>query len=245
MGPGERDIPMKFDDLNLLVSEIGEAPAIYGDSAANSARHQILTNGALSHTLTLFFNYEGLEVRHPYLDGYVSDKGESWGADDFSVDQWLPLFIACMLLEPLLAKRMLENFLNRKYRVGDGSFPNLLMVSAIKRAARRYSFISDLPILLHALFSYFPFRWSDADGLKWYQRIQRSTDSTSDYLNFLMCLLQGYKTNTVTVSLWLAKIIIGKNRMKRKIASYFAKEPNSEFIIEAYFKAIDSIFYRF
>ncbi len=227
---------MYLDDKLLVISETSPFPGSHGDSCANTARWQVLSNGPLPHCLTHFF-VEGGQVRHPKLEHYEDDKGVRWGVTDFSVDQWIALFVACMLFQPLLAKRMLLRLEEDRNRVGDGSFPNLLMVSCIRRAARNQSWVSDLPILFHAIFSRFPWRWGDSK-----KAIEQSTDSSADYLNWFMCIAYAHKTKSNTLSIKLSKLIISKSKMLTKATEYLETEPNSAWLLDHWSESIKEVY---
>lgn len=227
---------MRFDDDLLLVSEVSSYPGSHGDSCANTARFQILTNGPTAHVLNKFFVNEG-QVRHPSLYGYVSDKGESWSYDDFSVDQWIPLFIATMLYEPILAKRMLVKLVENKWRVGDGTLINVMFISIFARAARKSSWFKDLPILIHALGTLIPWRWSDAD-----KRIESSEGSSADYLNWFLSVMYAHRTKSNTLSIKLSKLIITETKLLAKIKDYCRIEPDGEWLVALYETSIKEVY---
>jgi hypothetical protein len=220
---------MYLDNTRLLISETSEFPGSHGDSCANTSRDTVLMKGLQSEKLHYFFTEEG-QLRHPSLYKYVDEKGNSWSYDDFSVDQWVPLYIACSLYQPHLASYLLRHLKLNWYRTGDGKYINPLVYSSIKRGTSCHAWYWDLPILAQALIlKLIPFRWSDSE-----KRFESARGSSADYLNWFMVIIFAVRTNTVTWPVRLAMKVIGAQKMLDRVESYCLNEPNSDWILEAY-----------
>ena len=229
---------MLFDTRGCLLSQPLKFPSSYGDSAADTSRHVVNLNGVGSEHLSQFFTKDG-EIRHPDLIGYVDEKGNPWDERDFSVDQWLALWVACSLYWPSLRMMMFAKLRERMLRVGDGSFINPMMIASIKRTYRKQNWFYDLAFLIQALaFKYLPFRWSDSKT--WFES---SSNNSGDYLNwFVAGPLFALRTNTFTLSMRFCLKLIPKERVIERVSTYFRDEPNAEFVLNAYNNAIKEVY---
>lgn len=69
------------------------------------------------------------------------------------------------------------------------------------------------------------FRWNDEK-----KTFELNKEASADFLNFFHAGVYGY---------WWARSLIFKERLKERIRHYYSPEPNAEWIIELYDKAID------
>lgn len=231
---------MYFDWRGTLISEkdpVGD-PGRLGDSAANTSRYVVKTDSPVHGAILQHFFTDQGEVRHPELDGFVDAKGESWGVDDFSVDQWLPLWVACSLFQPVLRERMFRRLCRRVLRIGDGSFINAMILASIKRTYKKQNWFYDLAFLGHAYISKLPFRWSDSS-----HSFESSKESSADYLNwFIAGPLFAHRTNSFTWTMKRSLKVISKERIKERVAHYCDSEPNSAWLLSLYDSVIDEVY---
>ncbi len=235
---------MYFDDKELLISDTSKFPGSHGDSCVETSTYIVISKNFADNANRLGQFFVGDEnVRHPKLNGYVDEKGDSWGTDDFSVDQWLALWVACTLYVPGGASVMFRQLCRSYARVGDGSFINLITFATIRRAWGNASWFWDLAFLLHANFSLLPFRFSDS---KWRDKkwpFESSSNHSADYKNwFLAGPLYAHRTNSFTWIMREAMLVIDRAKMKEKIRSYYEKEINSAFMVSLWENAIDEVY---
>jgi hypothetical protein len=237
----------KFDSLGLIIMEQCEAPGSLGDSCAETFRYFLLdlyirdSKSGLSaeewHTraqgiqaaLRLTQTVRGY-LRHP-------DVPIDWREGDFTSDQFLP-------------RQVVEQFLNVNfdmYRFLESNsyctnFPPTKLAQpglfcAYNRGKGQPSLFWDaVAILGQALLFKFPYRWDD--GRSAFESVE---ESSCDYLNWFMLLVQ-CEIYGCTVFSRLAKRLVSSTTLKMKVASYYAKEPNSLWILQLYEQAIDKAY---
>lgn len=210
----------------LVVLEQCEFPGNIGDSCAETCRLYVLKRfiGAPveneKEILSQFITQKGI-IRHP---------SSPWREDDTSSDQVLPLVVsATSWNEPIPCSL----FLNR---TGNGDLVSPNLFAAQKRLLGKSSWIYDLSILGQSVVFKIPFRWNDEK-----KSFESSKDSSCDYLNFVMVLIQAVETNSMTWPIKRAIKITDKDMVLAKIKHYYRSEPNCENLISAYSLALEKI----
>lgn len=203
--------------LDRTIHFEGSWPASVGDSCAETARAFVLGESRLAREdLVAFIGPHGGYVRHPSLAALPG-----WDAADFSSDQALPLILGFDHKMPALYWR---------------TAPGKLVSPGVWAAARNLWLLLAFVTFLQALLFKVPWRYSDDERLKWYQRIIRTEGQFADYLNFLVTLKflrdKGYK-RSVKAILALVDLDVALNAVK----GYYKPEPNSEWIVELYLRS--------
>jgi len=213
---------MYFDHHGAIALEQSAFPGSIGDSCAETSRYLLVSNPTFGQ-LAVIWKFETPE-------GYVRHPESPWREDDFSGDQALPLYLVFDWYGLGEERERFENRLrDNGWKTGNGDYISPLFMSAIRRAHGRQNWLTDLPILFHALGArYFPYRWSDSK-----KTIERNDDHTADWLNYYHVLLQAKRRGPTWVSRLAAKIT-PHSMIMEKIKSYYAIEPNHQFLIDAY-----------
>lgn len=193
---------MYRDVDGLLISETSNWPGSHGDSCANTCRSEVL-NPKNTHIATKFVTSSGF-VRHTNLP-------EDWKEGDFSDDQCIPLYLA----GTISVKRLVRSRLPIK--AGNGGIHNPIALAVIWDSV----FILNLLLLAQLfLLTKVPYRWSDADGLKFWQRFEKTEGSSADWLNWF----------TICVALKRCSKLYFKppiEQVAHKVYDYFQNEPNN------------------
>jgi len=202
---------MRRDEIGLLVSETSSWPGSIGDSCANTARSQVL-NPVTTFTqfLQAFVTATGF-VRHP-------SAPEGWRESDFSDDQMLPLYMAG---SEAIKQKIRER---SRFMSPTGGPHNPLTMCIINDwliSACFFLFIQK------CLMMYLPYRWSDRDGLKWYQRFERTSESSADWLNWIAVAVYLKRRNRLFIS-------VPVDYVSRKVFDYFSNEPNNTQVLADY-----------
>lgn len=203
---------MYRDEKSLMISETSPWPGSIGDSCANTARSEVLIPKDCEK-LNYFFTATGC-VRHPTAP-------DGWREDDFSVDQLFPLFMAC---EAPQQSKLLKQF---STRAGNGQLLSPVAWAIMHEWFKLANIF--LWTQLNILFK-FPFRYSDADGLKWYQRVERTNLASADWLNwFCACVYLKRKGQL--------HIDVPVERVSNKVFDYFVNEPRNIAVLQDYEEA--------
>ncbi len=196
---------MYRDQQGLLISETSPWPGSSGDSCANTARSELLR--PKGQPLNAFITATGC-VRHP---------DTPWREDEFSGDQLIALFMAANPGQKALLK---DRFPTRS---GDGKLHAPLTWAIMNN----HFILANIFLFLQKLLFMLPYRYSDADGLKWYQRLQRMDDASADYLNFF-CAAVYLKRNGVL------RVSIDTEEVAHKVFHYYQNEPNNSEVLQDY-----------
>lgn len=199
---------MYRDSLNLMVSETSPYPGSIGDSCANTARSQVL-NPKQTTCLQSFFTDTGC-VRHPTAP-------DGWRESDFSGDQLLPLYLAS---DDETKLRLRKRFPTRS---GNGNF----LAPVVWSAMRELHLLTNFFLFLQALLFMLPYRWSDHEGLKWYQRLEKTEGSSADYLNWFIVCVYLKRMNKLYFN-------IDIDEVSHKVFDYYANEPNNVEVLQDY-----------
>jgi hypothetical protein len=220
---------MYIDTYGFIIMEQSALPGGYGDSCAETSRYVVLAyiNGKkLDIDLRPFVTEKGV-LRHP---------DSPWREDDTSSDQVYPLIAAGYVLQPVVAYKAIKQIADAGDRTGNSDKINIGMYAQIARFfSKDYLWVRDLTLVGQALIFKIPFRWSDSK-----KRLERSSGSSSDYLNFINGLAFA-RINKWTWPCWLATKIISKEKAMSKVSDYYKPEPNSDWLLQLYTRAIPKI----
>lgn len=213
------------DENGLLVSEIWPDTtdeykvANRGDSMANSARADHLF-GLLNHpmkiNLTPFVTVDGY-VRHP-----SPLMPKDWCETDSPTDQCLPFYIAGTIEQKIEMRYRIKK---ANWRTGNGDLVSPIFAAIITHN----TFMLNIFLAAQVLIFKLPVRWSDSK-----HNFELSANSSGDVLNWFHAVAYG-------ASSWVRKLVT-KDWLKKKIADYFADEPNSIWLVDLYNQAIDKIY---
>jgi hypothetical protein len=157
--------------------------------------------------------------------GFVRHKTapDGWREGDFSDDQCIPLFLAA----PDFVRKIIQQRL--PYKAGNGSLHNPLAYAVIWN---HWIGLNLLLLLQLFIMACVPYRWSDRDGLKWYQRFEKTEGSSADWLNwFVICVALKRKGR-----LFFKPPIY---KVADKVWSYFQGEPNNQEVLADFQKGFD------
>lgn len=219
---------MILDEQNYIIMEQSGLPGGYGDSCAETSRY-----------ITLLAVIDEKVIID--LSGFVTDKGilrhpkSPWREDDTSLDQMYPLLAAASLTEDTkeLRHEIDEYITGNRGRTYNDKILTLGMNAQIDRSRGKPGL--DLALIGQALLFKIPFRWSDSK-----KKFEKNTDS-SDYLNFVNGLAFAHLKHPTWASK-VAKLLTNKDKVLQKIKDYYSPEPNSEWLIKIYEKALGIIY---
>jgi hypothetical protein len=207
-----------------------ERPGSIGDSLAETGRYITLAyvigdNPQIN--LAPFVTDIGL-LRHP---------DSPWRENDISSDQASPFLAAANLTQPSLADITISRIKKAGWKTGNGDYVSTGLLANIKRIeGSKIQWLYDLSFLGQAIIFKLPFRWSDSK--KWFER---SSGSSSDYLNFINGLLFAKVKNKFTWPCKIALKMVGKDTIIEKIHEYYKPEPNSQWLLDVYKKALEKL----
>ena len=218
---------MKLDSYKTLVMEHCSWPGNIGDSCAESSRYKHLADlmgeSDLGIDLFQFVTDKGF-VRHstaPEKD----DKGNSWRESDFSSDQATPLFLGANSYLNNIKETLRHTISKNGWKTGNGDFVTPTLFSFLKNS----NIGINLTTAIQALLFRFKYRWSDENN-----KFEENEESSAEYLNWIQEAIYCNK---------FVRKLVPKEILKKKIRSYYAIEPNVQFLIDLYDKAIDKYFY--
>ena len=81
---------------------------------------------------------------------------------------------------------------------------------------------------------YIPYRWSDREGLKWYQRLERTSESSADWMNWIVTAVYLKRHNRLYIDVPIEHV-------RQKIYDYFRNEPNNEFVLADFNKGLEKL----
>lgn len=212
---------MRVDTYRTIVREKDQGPGDLGDSCADTARVAVLT---------LFPLLDLRVFRTP--EGYVRHPDSPWREDDFSSDQAAPLYMA-YTLDPNRYPGFAEEMETRlsTWRTGDGN----RLAPGLWALIHHFDYLVALITLLQGVLFLFPLRWDDSHRVElkhWWQRIQWGGDE-GDYLNWVSYLeyldMLGYRKWVIACYL-----LRSPSRVLKKIQTYYANQPNSDWVVEIY-----------
>jgi hypothetical protein len=219
---------MVLDNYRFIKMEQCLWPGSTGDSCAETGRYITLS----------YLIGEDPEIN---LFPFMTDKGflrhpeTLWREDDFTSDQMAPFLSAASLTQPLLAGIAVNRIKNAGWKTGNGDYITPGLLASIKRVQNsKIQWIYDLAFLGQALIFKLPIRWSDSK--RWFER---SEGSSADYLNFLNGIAFAKAKKKLTWPMKLALKLTGKAKIMSKVEDYYFVEPNSQWILDIYKKALE------
>ncbi len=182
---------MNFDKYGFIYSEKDpiDDPGRIGDSTANTFRwlHLIsfLGNGNMqmrNHARSL---YELIKTGK----GYLRHPDSIWREDDMSGDQVKPLLMG--LDSWGLENEALEVAQFHKYFYGNGNLVHPTFKAVAARQAGNLSWFWDIHIYLQVVaMLWLPFRWNDEYWKQGKWPLERSANSTADWMNWIHMIIQ-------------------------------------------------------
>lgn len=204
-----------------LISEIWPDghPANYGNSMAESSRYV---------HLCIWLYTEA--SRPPYkanlpIELLVFRTSETYiqSASPNCPKDWLVSSDQCIVWHLIMrSKEMEDRIKSAGWRTPDGNLVSPMFYAVLTRN----KFLLNLFVGLQALIFKFPWRWNDG-----YKRIEHSSESSADYLNWLHCALYCSK--------WIRRLVNIKT-MEEKIENYYKPEPNSDWLVNLYKELINN-----
>ena len=140
-------------------------------------------------------------------NGFVRHPKSPWREDDFSNDQALPLILA--------------DYIRGAWWKIPGT--NTIASPGVWAAVRGNWKLLALTVKMQNLLFALPYRWSDSK--KWFER---TSGSSADYLNYFVSIVF-LRRRGITVKM--------RPETLDKVRSYYANEPRSDWIVEAYLGA--------
>lgn len=229
-----------LDKYGMVALEQCPWPGNIGDSCADSFRRlnlKIFVAGPSGFLPEVLITYRHTttpngDLRHPTAPE-KDEKGNNWKEPDFSGDQWIAKYRclrACHLPSVFFeVKEMEERLKSNWYRYGNNDFAHPATFSSINRGRGTKNSFNDLPVFAQAvLLTKFKYRWDDH-----YNCFRETENSSADWLNFLMHLIQ-CEMGGHTPSSQRAKEMIDPNLMWEKVKHYWKPEPNNEELLLDY-----------
>lgn len=216
---------MKIERGTVVFEQCG-FPGNVGDSCAESARYNNLCAKLKLPPpcdLSLFFTNElGGLIRHPSLENYRDEKGNSWAEDDFSSDQGLPLLIACknQVSAWHLIPKIKERIAFTNYHTGNGDIVNAPFLAELKD----WNWLTTACVWGQARLFSLPFRWNEAKN-----KFEENEESSADYLNFFHLGLEAPQA---------VRRLVPMEKLFNKILDYYEPEPNSKTLLDLYHAAL-------
>jgi hypothetical protein len=206
---------MYFDSEQAIVMEQNPPgdPGNLGDSMAETCRYQLIdgTTGQL-----LEFTVRNFRTR----TGYVRHPESPWREDDMSGDNLLPFYILHGTLgSSFIADEVEERIKDAGWRTGNGKLISLQFAAVMARRRGYQSSLTDLPLLAQALWLRL-FSWTYSDGV-------------ADHLNHYHALKHA-RVYGDTLAAKLARLITPHKYIMKHIRTYYAKEPNSHWVVDTY-----------
>lgn len=222
---------MLLDIYGFIVMEQCAYPGSIGDSAAETGRYVTL----------MYFNKD---IKHIDLSNFITPKGilrhpeSPWREDDTSGDQVAPLIAASALLQPKVADIIIKKIRDNNYRTGNNNLINPGILANIKRhEGSIIQGLYDLAFLGQGLLLKLPYRWSESK-----KTFEKMEESSADYLNLFNSLFLAKIRGGLTLPQKLTLKLLSKEHVLNKIKSYYKVEPNSEFLIKEYEKALEVLY---
>lgn len=212
-----------------VISEIYEDghPANYGNSMAESSRyiHLLALNGNATDVnvdLALFRTPE------TYIQSASPNCPKDWLV---STDQCMPWFLAMVALKrPITAEDMRIRIQCDGWKTPDHNY----VMPVFYALLNRNRFLFNLFVLLQVLIFKFPWRWDDG-----HKRIESTTGSSADYLNWFHC--------AVHCKEWIRRLV-SKETVIKKITEYYLptdggkQEPNVQWLLSLYGEVINKAY---
>lgn len=234
---------MKFDSLGFLNMQQTDYPGSIGDAARETFGYFHLArtlcvlagdfNPEESVQLLIARLYERIRTEKGYLRHPNAPEG--WREDDFSGDQTIALLI-CLESWGLLGPA--EELIGRtSWRYGNGDLIHPTYIAAKCRVGHKPSLFWDFFIYAQALaMKHLSYRWNDET-----KRLEKSLDSSADFINFLHLILQAERVGHTYFSR-KAQNVFTADEIRTKIYAYYSPEPISAWILDLYDKAIEQVF---
>ncbi len=239
---------MIFDEYGLIRMEKDGLPGDIGDSCAETFRYFHLRallepaakedNNIRKSVLLAMTNVRTNigYLRHP-LAPEKDDKGANWREPGFSHDQFKAMYMALRAFgftgfTGEAERRIKSNW----YRTGDNNLIHPSYFTYSKRAHGRQNNMSDFPLIAQAyLLLKVKKRWNDEK-----KELEETKDSSCDWLNFFQMLIQAEMLGHTKYS-QKAKEMVTPIQVIEKISSYYASQPNSEWIVSCYDQAVKKV----
>lgn len=224
---------MKIDYRKTLIREQNPPtdPARLGDSCFETSSYLngrfLLGDYDFVVDLTQFVTPIGT-IRHPDAP-FADDKGESWREDDMTTDNELPLYMASKKAGMSQTSFIKNKAVSRGYRTGNGN----LVSPGYFAELMDWQWLRVICLVVQLLIFKFPIRWGDSSEEPWYKlwkHIELNKSSCDGYVQWMQIATQAPR--------WV-RLLISKETLKLKIRMYYAKEPNSQWIIDVLDQVID------
>jgi len=208
---------MLIDKFGCVIMEHSSWEGNRGDSCAETSRYahlkMLLGDYKQNYNLGQFIELNGF-LRHPELENFIDDKGESWGITDFSSDQMLPLYLALRkssnyTCTGFIEKRLEDNW----YRTGNGD----LITPGLFAELKDSQVLRTTLLLGQQLIFKLPARWNDEK-----QGFEANDISLCDYLNYIHLAVCAPK--------WLRDLGPSKDKLFYSVFKYYEDEWDLEFL---------------
>lgn len=157
-------------------------------------------------------------IRHPL---------SKWRENDESSDQLIALYM--VLRKNGKSAPVRNRLIANGWRTGNGDLISPSFYCLIKK---RWTMLSITMYAQYLIMTKLPYRWNEerSNQNKW--PIEKSSESSADFVNFIHLLYYAKP--------WLKKRVDAK-LLKEKVRHYFSREPNVDFVIHLYDQFIDEV----
>lgn len=202
---------MRIDSFGCVIMEHSSYEGNLGDSFAETHRRAhlkaLLGDYILDVNLKVFYDLLNRPIRHPLLELFVDDKGESWGVTDFSGDQLIAGLFATRKLDSVLYSRLINQTKDNGWRTGNG---DLIHPGTLAELYENQT-IRVLNLLGQQLIFKLPTRYNDEK-----QGFEPNSISVCDYLNYIH--------SAVYTPSWIRKLGPSKEKLLDAIKTYYEAE---------------------
>jgi hypothetical protein len=226
---------MRIDEYNVVVSEEHDDSTEDGFQG-NRGESMAMTSRLADLQIVALEIYDSkIKVD---LTQFITDKGtirhpiSRWREDHESSDQLIAMYMAFDKMQVRTGngnKIIRERLKANGYRTGNGDLISPSFYCLIKKW---WTMLSLTMYAQYLIMTKLPYRWNEErfNQKKW--PIEKSSESSADFMNFIHLLYYAKP--------WLKKRVDAK-LLKEKVRHYFSKEPNVEWVLSLYDQFIDEV----
>lgn len=207
---------MIIDKFGCVIMEHSSWEGNRGDSCAETSRYahlkMLLGDYKQNYNLGRFIELNGF-LRHPELENFIDDKGNSWGVTDFTSDQMLPLYLSLRKNSDYVSTSLIENRIKDNwYRTGNGD----LITPGLFAELKDSQVLRTTLLLGQQLIFKLPARWNDEK-----QGFEANENSVCDYLNYIHLVVYAPK--------WIRDLGPSPQKLYDAICKYYEPEINYKY----------------
>jgi len=218
---------MKIDEYYVLVSEEHDDNTTKGFDGNRG--ESIAVTSRIEDLSVILGKISGLDLQQ-----FITPTGTCrhplsiWRENHESTDMAIAFYMGSSKRVPYFARMMKERIIESNYRTGNKNKISPSFYALMMNDQR----LLDLTLAGQRLIFLWPWRWNEEKYNQGKWPIESSKNSSADYMNFIHLLYYA--------SPWV-KRMVSKEKLMDRVRHYFSKEPNGEWIIDLYDRAIGVI----